>query len=78
MERDAKINIQAEVHEEPDGTFWAKVTEPELLSGVFATGDTLNELFESLRDGIELCLVDLGEDPERHSRPVATGLALAV
>jgi len=78
MEGDVKINIQAEVHEEPDGTFWAKVTEPESLSGVFATGDTFDELFESLREGIELCLADLGGDAAGHSRPVATGLALAV
>jgi len=78
MEGEAKINIQAEVHEEPDGTFWAKVTEPESLGGIFATGDTFDELFESLREGIELCLADLGEDAERHSRPVPTGLALAV
>jgi hypothetical protein len=32
-----------DVHEEPYGAFWAAVTEPESLSGVFATGDTLNE-----------------------------------
>ena len=78
MEGEAKINIQAEVHEEPDGTFWAKVTEPESLCGVFATGDTLSELFESLREGIELCLDELGEEPKSHARPVATGLALTV
>lgn len=78
MEGDAKINIQAEIHEESDGTFWAKVTEPESLGGVFATGDTLNELFESLREGIELCLGDMGDELKAHARPVATGLALTV
>jgi predicted RNase H-like HicB family nuclease len=78
MEGDAKINIQAEVHEEPDGTFWAKVTEPESLAGVFATGDTFDELFESLREGIELCLEAMGDGLKSHARPVATGLALAV
>jgi len=41
-----------------DGTYWADVPE---LPGCFASGDTLDELFESLREGVGLYLADEGE-----------------
>jgi predicted RNase H-like HicB family nuclease len=43
-----------------DGSFWATVDE---YPGVFATGDTLEELRESLEEGLSLMLAAPGEDP---------------
>ena len=40
-----------------DQAFWATVDE---YPGVFATGDTLDELRESLEEGISLVVVDAG------------------
>jgi predicted RNase H-like HicB family nuclease len=42
-----------------DGSLWATVDE---LPGVFATGDTLEELRESLQEGIRLYLTAPGEE----------------
>ena len=39
---------------------WATVRE---FPGVFATGDTLDEVRESLQEGIALYLADPGQDP---------------
>lgn len=50
------MQFTAEIHLE-DGTYWARVKE---LPGVFATGDTFDELFESLQEGISLYLDDDG------------------
>jgi predicted RNase H-like HicB family nuclease len=41
-----QIEIQALVHEE-DGSYWAEVIS---CPGLFATGDTLDELVEALRE----------------------------
>ena len=46
------MELTANLHIE-DGSFWAEVVE---LPGCFAAGDTLDELFVSLREGIGLCL----------------------
>lgn len=46
MELTARIHIE-------EGIYWADVPE---LSGCFASGDTLDELFESLREGVALYL----------------------
>ncbi|MCB0858093.1 MAG: type II toxin-antitoxin system HicB family antitoxin [Solirubrobacterales bacterium] len=46
--------LTAHIHRE-GGAYWADVPE---LPGVFATGETLDELFESLREGVELVLED--------------------
>jgi predicted RNase H-like HicB family nuclease len=43
-----------------DDTFWATVEE---YPGVFATGDKLDELRESLEEGISLVLAGPGETP---------------
>lgn len=43
-----------------DGAFWATVDE---FPGVFATGDDLGQLRESLEEGIALVLAQPGEDP---------------
>lgn len=48
MELTARIHIE-------EGRCWADVSE---LPGCFAAGDTLDELFESLQEGIALYLAD--------------------
>lgn len=51
MELTARIRIEG-------GGYWADVPE---LPGCFASGDTLDELIESLQEGIALCLDREGE-----------------
>jgi predicted RNase H-like HicB family nuclease len=51
MELTARIHIE-------EGSYWADVPE---LPGCFASGDTLDELFESLQEGVSLYLADEGE-----------------
>ncbi|HEX2393092.1 MAG TPA: type II toxin-antitoxin system HicB family antitoxin [Solirubrobacterales bacterium] len=48
------MELTVNVHFEED-SYWADVPS---LPGCFAAGDTLDELFESLREGIDLCLTD--------------------
>lgn len=48
MELTARIHIE-------DGGYWAEIPE---LPGCLASGDTLDELFESLQDGVALYLAD--------------------
>lgn len=50
MELTARIHIE-------EGSYWADVPE---LPGCFASGDTLDELFESLQEGVALYLADDG------------------
>jgi predicted RNase H-like HicB family nuclease len=63
------VNIRHE-----DDAFWATVDE---FPGVLATGDDLDELRESLQEGIALILARPGEDPPAvalgtlHLEPVA-------
>jgi predicted RNase H-like HicB family nuclease len=64
------LNVRLE-----DGSLWATVEE---YPGVFATGDNLEELRESLQEGIALVLADLGEEPPTvtlaplRAKPVVT------
>lgn len=58
-------NLEIVVHEE-DGGLWATVPE---MPGVFATGDTMDELRESLQEGISLWLAE----PDAPAPPVALG-----
>jgi predicted RNase H-like HicB family nuclease len=51
-------NLNIVIHNE-DGALWATVQE---MPGVFATGDTMDELRESLREGISLWLAEPGQD----------------
>jgi len=52
MELTARIHIE-------EGSYWANVPE---LRGCFASGDTLDELFESLQEGVALYLAENGPD----------------
>ncbi|MFM9054800.1 MAG: type II toxin-antitoxin system HicB family antitoxin [Solirubrobacterales bacterium] len=59
--------LTARIHVE-DGSYWADVPE---LPGVFATGDTLDELFDSLREGVVLVMgSDSGTDSVQLERAV--------
>lgn len=49
---DGESAYTVRVHEE-DGSLWAEVVE---LPGVFAAGDTMDELLESLAEAIEMVL----------------------
>lgn len=51
------MELTARVHIE-EGSYWADAPE---LPGCFAAGDTLDELFESLQEGVALYLADDGE-----------------
>jgi predicted RNase H-like HicB family nuclease len=48
------MEITANIHVE-DGTYWADVPA---LPGCFASGHSLDELFRSLKEGIDLYLAD--------------------
>jgi predicted RNase H-like HicB family nuclease len=50
----APMTFTAEVHFE-DGSYWAQIRE---VPGCFASGDTLDELFEGLREAIQMSLED--------------------
>jgi predicted RNase H-like HicB family nuclease len=64
------VNVRLE-----DGALWATVDE---YPGVFATGDNLDELRESLREGIALVLAGPSGNPPAvtvaplHPQPFAT------
>lgn len=53
-ERDLHVRIRQE-----DGSYWATIDE---YPGVLATGDDLEELRESLEEGIRLMKAEAGED----------------
>jgi predicted RNase H-like HicB family nuclease len=53
-EGDLKMELTANIHSE-DGSYWADVPK---LPGCFASGDTLDELFDSLREGVRLYMDD--------------------
>jgi len=60
MELTARIHIE-------DRSYWADIPE---LPGCFASGETLDELFDSLQEGIGLYLA--GEGEQGGSLHVAT------
>jgi predicted RNase H-like HicB family nuclease len=57
------MEYTARIHRE-DGTYWAEVPE---LPGVFASGDTLDELFEGLQEAVVLYLGDGEHKPAEVS-----------
>ncbi len=52
------MELTANIHRE-EGGYWADVPE---LPGCFASGDTFDELFDSLREGVELYLEENSKD----------------
>jgi predicted RNase H-like HicB family nuclease len=54
---DLPVEITANIRLE-DGSYWAEVPA---LPGCFAAGTTLDELVDSLREGVELYLTDQKE-----------------
>ena len=50
------VELTANIHRE-DGSYWAEVSE---LPGCFGSGDTLDDLIASLREGIQLYLGEGG------------------
>jgi predicted RNase H-like HicB family nuclease len=57
---DLQMEITANIRLE-DGSYWAEVPT---LPGCFAAGTTLDELFDSLREGVELYLSDEEREPD--------------
>ncbi|MGZ8740527.1 MAG: type II toxin-antitoxin system HicB family antitoxin [Gaiellaceae bacterium] len=53
------MELHATVHQE-DGSYWAEVRE---LPGCFASGHTLDEVIEGLREAIAMCLPGEGDHP---------------
>jgi predicted RNase H-like HicB family nuclease len=51
------VEVTASIHIQ-GSSYWADVPG---LPGCFASGDTLDELFESLEEGVALYLADEGE-----------------
>lgn len=45
----AQVTVRAVVHSEPDGGYWAEVPE---LPGCFTQGDSLDELFDHLKEAV--------------------------
>ncbi len=71
-EADLSVEITANIRLE-DGSYWADVPA---LPGCFAAGTTLDELIDSLREGIELYLTDeRGSGPEGPLRLTAAVLS---
>lgn len=60
MPEELHINVRIE-----DGSLWATVDE---FPGVFATGDTAEELRVSLEEGISLYLAEPGKDAPSVTR----------
>ena len=64
-EGDLRLELTANIDLE-DGSYWADVPE---LPGCFATGDTLDEFFDSLREGAGLYLAEdasNGDSPKQQ------------
>lgn len=67
------MDLTALIHNE-DGPYWAEVKE---LPGCFAAGDTLDELFEALLEGISLCLDEEPAGPLQLASATFTDRPLA-
>jgi predicted RNase H-like HicB family nuclease len=62
LDMEITANIRLE-----EGSYWADVPA---LPGCFASGTTLDELFDSLKEGIELYLEDGAISIERPEHPL--------
>ena len=65
------MEYTARIHHE-DGTYWAEVPQ---LPGVFASGDTLDELLEGLQEAVALYLGDGEHAASRGLRAQARATA---
>jgi len=70
MSHEILMEVTANIRLE-DGSYWADVPA---LPGCFAAGSTLDELFDSLREGIELYLE--GEALKSPERPLQVTTAV--
>ena len=66
------VELQADIREE-DGTFWAEVRE---LPGCFASGESIAELIEALREAVALYLAKDG--PAIAAAPTVASIGLFV
>lgn len=64
----ARMQLTAQIQAE-NGSYWAQVIE---LPGCFASGDTLDELFESLGESVSAYLADDEDAPAPGSLHVST------
>ena len=75
MSNEILMEVTANIRLE-DGSYWADVPA---LPGCFAAGSTLDELFDSLREGIELYLEsETSESPERPLQVTTAVLSDAI
>lgn len=51
----AEISFTVDIHEDPDGSYWAQVEE---LPGCYASGFSMEELQEAVAEAIQLYLPD--------------------
>ena len=65
---DHDMELTVDVHFE-EGSYWAHVQE---LPGCFAAGDSLEELFTSVGEGVELYLQDDGISLPRGLAPISS------
>jgi predicted RNase H-like HicB family nuclease len=70
ISRSKNVELTANIHRE-DGSYWADVPE---LPGCFASGDTLDELFSSLTEGVRLYLTDEETDAPGSTLHVKTAV----
>jgi predicted RNase H-like HicB family nuclease len=68
------MELTANIHRE-DGSYWADVSE---LPGCFASGDNLDELFTSLREGIQLYVESDGRSNDYGSLGARLQIKVAV
>lgn len=74
IDKGQNMELTANIHRE-DGSYWADVSE---LPGCFASGDNLDELFASLREGIQLYLANDGHAADNGSLAARLQIKVAV
>lgn len=57
--------VRVLVHTDDDGSLWAEVVD---MPGVFASGSTLNELFEAVAEAVTMVMLD-GASSSADARP---------
>ena len=62
-EEEEALELHVAIQSE-DGSYWAQIQE---MPGCFATGDTLDELFDGLKEAVESCLDDCSMSGRRLS-----------